>query len=128
MKRTSFKRTLNDEQKEVKEADSKFSKYIINRDKRCLRCNSASFLSCSHFYGRSIWYTRYEPYNCITLCVECHQEWESKKKTDYKQFMFELLGINNFLLLEAMSKIIMSPSQSIELHSHLFKDVDTIQY
>ena len=40
LKKRSFKRTLNDIQKDVKESDIKFSKLIINRDKKCLRCGS----------------------------------------------------------------------------------------
>ena len=57
-------------------------------------------LSCSHFHGRSIWATRWDLENCITLCLECHAIWESKKEDVYKDFMLEWLGTDQFYLLE----------------------------
>lgn len=84
----------------VAEADSKFSKIIIDRDGKCLNCGSTSILSCSHFHGRSIWATRWDPENCITICIPCHDIWESKKKGVYKDFMLEWLGTDRFYLLE----------------------------
>ena len=131
LKKSSFKRTLNPVQYAIRETDSRFSKLIINRDKKCLRCGSTSMLSCSHFYGRANYATRFEPMNCITLCIPCHQEWESKKETDYKDFMIEWLGEIKFKILEVLSKIRISRQESIKLAQPLLKTVDNnndIQY
>lgn len=92
-KSKSLKKTSNPE---IQEADSKFSKIIIERDGKCLNCGSPYFLSCSHFYPRSNYATRWEPNNLITLCLPCHETWESKKKGIYEEFMREWLGENRF--------------------------------
>lgn len=89
---------------DVSEADSKFSKIIITRDGKCLNCGATYMLSCSHFFGRSIHSTRFDPVNCITLCISCHDNWESKKSGIYKDFMICLLGLEAFTLLEERSK------------------------
>lgn len=94
--RKSLKKTSNPE---IQEADSKFSKIIIARDGKCLNCGSPYFLSCSHFHGRSNYAVRWDPDNCITLCLPCHEVWESKKQGIYADFMETWLGRQKFLLL-----------------------------
>ncbi len=131
LKKSSFKRTLTDIQKEVRESDSKFSEFIINRDKKCLRCGSTQMLTCSHFHGRSNWATRFEPLNCITLCIDCHHIWESKKTTDYLGFMMYYLGNEQFFVLERISKMNISKTDSLLLAKNLFNKVEInkdIQY
>jgi hypothetical protein len=133
LKKSSFKRTPTDIQKEVKESDNKFSKFIINRDKKCLRCGSTKMLSCSHFHGRSNWATRFEPLNCVTLCIPCHEIMESKKKEgmEYHQFMFTYLGTNQFTVLTHISKMDISKTDSLILARNLLSKVETnsdIQY
>lgn len=131
LKKSSFKRTQSDIQKQVRESDSKFSKFIINRDKKCLRCGSTSMLTCSHFHGRANFSTRYEPLNCITLCLDCHYIWESKKTTDYLYFMMGYLGNEQFFILERISKMNISKKDSLLLAKNLFKRVEInkdIQY
>lgn len=128
LKKTGFKKTLNDEQKKIAEADSKFSKQIILRDGKCLRCGSTSFLSCSHFHKREIFSTRYDPHNCITLCIEDHQEWESKKNTDYKDFMISLLGIEGFNNLEQRSRLVVAPFEAIEAYGDFISAGDDIKF
>lgn len=96
------------------EADSKFSKYIRQRDKRCLNCLSTYLLTCSHYHGRSTWSTRFDPDNCITLCQECHTIWEAKKKTVYTEFMIMFLGNARFSFLDNQSKLRMSREESVQ--------------
>ena len=113
LKRTShrMKSRTNDD---LGIADSKFSKIIIARDGKCLKCGTTIMLSCSHFYGRANYATRFDPDNCIALCIEpCHNLWESKKKTDYKEFMIALLGFNGFCKLEERSKLRVTQRASI---------------
>jgi hypothetical protein len=128
LKKSSFKRTLTDTQKEVRETDSKFSKFIINRDQKCLNCGNTYNLSCSHFYGRANYATRYEPNNCITLCIDiCHNSWESKKNGIYKDFMIALLGEEKFFSLENQSKMKISKTDSLILANNLLKKVENNQ-
>lgn len=93
-----IKKTSNPE---IQEADSKFSKIIIERDGKCLNCGSPYFLSCSHFHGRSNFATRWDPLNCVTYCLPCHSVLESKKQGIYADFMETWLGRQRFLLLTA---------------------------
>lgn len=127
LKRSSFKITPTDIQKEVIKADSKFSKFIINRDdKHCLRCGSTQMLTCSHFHGRANYATRFEPLNCVTFCMECHVILESKKKEgmEYHQFMLKWLGEEQFFILEKISKMSISKSDSLVLVNNLLSKVD----
>lgn len=94
-----YKPLKNTSNPEIQEADSKFSKIIIARDGKCLNCGSPYFLSCSHFHGRSNYAVRWDPDNCITLCLPCHEVWESKKQGIYADFMETWLGRQRFLLL-----------------------------
>lgn len=131
LKRSSFKRTLSDIQKDVKESDSKFSKFIINRDKKCLRCGSTSMLTCSHFHGRANYATRYEPMNCVTFCLGCHDIMESKKSGAYMDWMIDWLGEDQFFVLDHLSKMDISKAESLVLAHNLLKKVETnsdIQY
>lgn len=75
-------------------ADKKFSKWIRERDGRCLRCGTKENLSCSHFWSRNKSALRYEPDNCITLCTwKCHiYGWEKEKQGVYRDFMLRRLG------------------------------------
>jgi hypothetical protein len=131
LKKSSFKRTLSDIQKDVKESDSKFSKFIINRDKKCLHCGSTQMLTCSHFHGRANYATRFEPLNCVTFCILCHEIFESKKSGAYMDWMIDWLGEDQFFVLDHLSKMDISKADSLILAHNLLKKVETnsdIQY
>lgn len=59
---------------EVSECDSAFSKEILERDGHCLfpGCEARTNLTNSHYIGRSNWNTRFDPENCIALCIRHH--------------------------------------------------------
>ncbi len=80
-------------------ADSHFSKWIRERDGKCLRCHRTDQLTCSHYIKRAISITRYDPENCIALCGECHALWEGPRE-DYTDFMIAYLGVDKFLELQ----------------------------
>ena len=71
-------------------ADAKFSEWIRERDKKCLRCGTTENLTCSHFWSRSKSALRYEPDNCIALCAwKCHiYGWEKEKQGEYRDFRY----------------------------------------
>lgn len=84
------------------EADRNYSTHIIKRDgEKCLRCNCISFLSNSHFHGRSHSATRYDDENCDCLCVWCHTILEALKNTgeEYYEWKLKQLGAERFRLL-----------------------------
>lgn len=65
----------------IDRADKVFSQYIRTRDKQCKRCGSKVEFNSkgepishqnSHFMGRGKESTRFNEYNCDTLCMGCH--------------------------------------------------------
>lgn len=131
LRRSTFSKKLSTIQVDIRQADSRFSKLIINRDKKCLRCGTTYMLTCSHFHGRANYATRFEPLNCITLCTTCHDFWESKKSTEYLDFMINWLKNEEFSILDHLSKLKISKEDSLILVNNLFKRVEKdkdIQY
>lgn len=101
----------------LKEADTQFSMWIRQRDKKCIRCNATkeyARLQNSHFWGRIRKNTRYDPENCDTLCATCHYwgssergiiAWEEEKQGAYRRFKIEQLGQEKYDALEARAQI-----------------------
>ena len=108
---------------QVHEADRKFSLEIRKRDGECRNCGSTLFLGCSHYFGRVIYATRYDPLNCITLCQQCHEIWEVSKKGVYKDFMLMWLGAKEFEKLEERSQEKVSPYYAITEYMKLSRSV-----
>ena len=74
-KKLAFKRSKpKDKPLSLKKADSRFSKQIIARDEHCQfpGCTSTTRLTCSHLIGRATKSTRFDPDNCVTLCLFHH--------------------------------------------------------
>lgn len=94
----------------LERADSKFSKFVRNRDRKCMNpwciCGlnyigvPIELLQCSHYYDRGIWLVRFDPDNCIALGPRCHQLWEDDKQGRYREFMIRWLGDKKFKALE----------------------------
>ena len=83
----------------TRKADKQFSAFIRKRDGKCQHpnCQEIERLQCSHFWGRSISATRYDPENCIALCYRHHygdtiNGWENRKQGEYRDHMIKLLG------------------------------------
>lgn len=85
-------------------ADLHFSKFIVNRDGKCLRCGSVDNLTNSHYWRRGHSGTRYLPDNCITLCQRCHSLWENLKNEDYMEFMVHRIGRKRYDEVEIMAR------------------------
>lgn len=88
-----------------KAEDTLFSKAIRERDKwTCQRCKKKypdtypanMGLHCSHFIGRGHSATRFHPDNCDALCFGCHQQFETQKATDYRDWKIAQLGEKRF--------------------------------
>jgi hypothetical protein len=98
-----------------KQADEKFSKWIIERDgRKCANCGRGSHLTNSHYWGRSNSATRYDPDNCDTLCwMPCHVSWEKQKQGDYMQFKLRQLTKIGYDSLEKRGRSIMKREDAI---------------
>lgn len=94
---------------DMQKADTQFSLYIRNRDKRCMNplciCGlnyigvPIAQLECSHWYGRGVWITRFDPDNCIALGRKCHEMLEHDKQGRYREIMMRILGMRRFSAL-----------------------------
>ena len=77
----------------TEKADRIFSRWIRDRDKRCMRCGKTENLQCSHFWSRRHSSVRYDPKNCVAACAGCHlYHWEVEKQGHYRDFMIQWLG------------------------------------
>ncbi len=85
-------------------ADNKFSQHIRKRDSICRRCKRAQSTDCSHYWLRKHSKTRFDPQNCVGLCRPCHDIWEHQKNNEYKDFMIEWLGKEEYDLLEIRAR------------------------
>jgi len=79
----------------------------------CLRCRTTERLTNSHYWRRGNSATRYDPLNCITLCVMCHAEWEHTKNLDYKAYMLDRLGKKEYDALERRARGFMKRTDAI---------------
>jgi len=96
------------------ECDSAFSREIIARDGHCMfpGCEKTDNLTNSHYIGRANWNTRFDPENCIALCIRHHfmdrdtayefQKARAEKHGwdgQYTIFMGHFLGETRFIAL-----------------------------
>lgn len=78
--------------------DSLFSKMVRERDGwRCQFCLTqyeppTKSLQCSHFWGRGMKTTRFDPLNCDALCYGCHARHEGNKQGFYEEWKLNQLG------------------------------------
>lgn len=89
-------------------ADTEFSKWVRERDKKCARCGKNEYLQNSHYWARANSATRYLPENCIALCYGCHYGnriggWEYNKQGAYREYMINWLGEEKYKWLEKKS-------------------------
>lgn len=83
--------------------DKIFSKMIRERDEKCLFCNNPASQN-SHYWGRNIKNTRFDPENCDGICGGCHFFHESNKQGDYRNKKIEQLGIDGYNALEKRAR------------------------
>lgn len=105
----------------IKKADDEFSLWVRNRDGQCLfpGCVQTEIkkLQCSHYIGRAHKNTRFDPENCIALCMYHHfmsrlLGFEYQKQTleaqgydgQYTIFMKRYLGTDRFQALVGRSR------------------------
>lgn len=100
----------------VKRLDAAFSKWIRERDGRCLKCGRQDTLQCCHISSRKNAAGRWNPLNAITLCYADHIFWAHKEpieftnwlKDNYPEFYQEALKVKQTTVknqdLEALLK------------------------
>jgi hypothetical protein len=104
----------------VKKADAAFSKWIRERDGKCVRCGKTEHLQCSHFWPRAASRTRFDPENCDTLCYGCHygdryHGWEYSKQGEYRDFKIKQLGEEAYKKLEERYNTFMPQREAIDI-------------
>lgn len=124
----------------MKKADAQFSLQIRTRDGKCLfpGCKVANLekLQCSHYHGRAVKSTRFDPDNCITLCWPHHFKskdlgFEYQKQTkekhgfdgQYTIFMRKWLGEEEFSKLNARAALHVKQRTAIENYFALHADL-----
>lgn len=95
-----------------KMADSKFSRYIRARDRRCFFCPNPATQN-SHYWGRGNWATRYDPENCDGICGGCHMRHEGSKQGLYRSMKIDQLGRARYAALEKRARGQMKRRDSI---------------
>ena len=104
----------------TREADSLFSRLILERDKVCQRCGARTGLTCSHYWNRWRAATRFDKDNCVSLCIRCHRIWEYAKRSvthevaEYREFMIKRLGQEKFEELARRSETFMKMRDAVE--------------
>lgn len=88
----NLKTTRRQERKKlVKQLDILFSKYIRQRDGKCLRCGRTDTLQCAHIAGRRSLSGRWNDKNAITLCYTCHLRWSHQNPIEFSEWLKETL-------------------------------------
>ena len=62
----------------LRRADEAFSRYVRQRDGRCVVCKSTARLQCAHIISRRYRGTRWNPANAVCLCASCHVYYEHR--------------------------------------------------
>ena len=70
-------RLLPTKKKLKAKADTLFSLYIRQRDKKCVKCGRGNEyqLHCAHIVSRFNLRLSYDPRNALCLCSKCHRWW-----------------------------------------------------
>lgn len=107
-------------------ADALFSRWIRDRDGKCVRCGKKENLQNSHFWPRAWSSTRYDPQNCDALCYGCHygnsQGWERAKQGEYRDFKMKQLGLDGYNELEKRARMLMPRTKAIEAFMQFYEE------
>ncbi len=95
------------------QADQRWSRFIRARDGKCQRCGATENQTNSHFHGRRCNSVRFHPDNCDDFCVFCHEEWETRKKAEYREWKMAQLGLKRYQALQALAMKPMRQSEAI---------------
>jgi len=79
----------SERKKMVKKLDVLFSKFIRNRDGKCLKCFRTDTLQCAHLAGRGNLAGRWNKNNAITLCYTHHIFWAHKEPIEFSEWLKE---------------------------------------
>lgn len=133
------------------ELNAVFSLYIKCRDNwQCVRCGmlfqiplnhtetarradktSFEWLDNSHYFGRGRWPNlKFEKDNCDALCRFCHNDFENKKSTDYKEFKENQLGSERYeaLLKKKNGVLRLREPDKIDLMNWLLEEIEVMGY
>lgn len=67
----------------IKKLDKAFSKFVRERDKRCLYCGTTKNLQCAHIVPKTCLNLKWDERNCISLCYRHHIFWAHKDPLEF---------------------------------------------
>jgi hypothetical protein len=115
----------------LKKADTLFSRFIRDRDGKCVRCGKTEYLQNSHFWPRAISNVRFDPENCDALCYGCHygdryHGWEYAKQGEYRDFKISQLGEERYQALALRATITVKRQDAINQCLDQLKEIQAI--
>lgn len=104
----------------VTKADTVFSKWVRTRDEyKCVLCGKTLNTQCGHMIKRAKKLTRYDEFNCNTLCRGCNKL-DNYEPQHYIGWFLTKYGQDKYLQLKERSKIVHKWTRE-ELHNIISK-------
>src|SRR5574340_441226 len=75
----------------IKKLDVEFSKFIRERDKKCIVCGQ-EHIYCHHIFSRRNLSVRWHPDNAASLCVYHHRFLAHGDPMKFRRFLLDLKG------------------------------------
>lgn len=57
--------------------------------------------------------TRFDPNNCVALCRDCHTIWEKQQNEEYRAFMINWLGLEEYEAVEKRARTMKKMTDAI---------------
>jgi len=87
----------------VRKADTAFSLYVRNRDRRCVTCGSTENPTCGHLISRVCYSVRWFELNGFQQCLSCNLRHEYRPEI-FTQWFIKTFSIETYDALVALSK------------------------
>lgn len=84
----------------MEKLDRAWSKFIRERDGKCMICGSTNRLSAHHIFSRRYMSTRWYTGNGLTLCYPCHMFFAHQKYEEFRDKVIEIQGAEEFETLK----------------------------
>lgn len=107
-----------------KRAWKAFSRWVIDRDKRCITCGSTHNLQAGHFHHAVL---DFDEINVNAQCARCNK-WLHGNLSDYSAYLVEKYGVKEFFALNHRHWLAMrGEKRSIEDYLEIEKKYSSLQ-